>query len=143
MNLPAAVLDRGAPSDEGSAGGVPSHAAATIRALLSLPDARLDYARAKLTLDAIVDPAIDTGAVLAELEAMAGVAERIAGRAATTDRKVAAVRTLVYESGPWNDHRPFAYECRVSRPARQASVQLPNHAARQLRVDANPVSDSC
>jgi regulator of sirC expression with transglutaminase-like and TPR domain len=85
-------------------------AAAAVRAVLALPDQELDYARAKVALDRIVDPAIDADATLAELDRLADNAWRLAGHSPTESAKLAAVRTVIYESGPWNDHRPFAYD---------------------------------
>ncbi len=85
-------------------------AAGAVQALLSLPDAQLDYARAKLALDAIVDPATDVDAVLADLNSMVEIAWQLAGPSPSADRKLTALRTLIYEAGPWNDHRPFAYD---------------------------------
>lgn len=81
-----------------------------VRAVLALPDEELDYARAKLAFDRIVDPSIDEAATLAELELMAETARAMAGPSADDDAKIAALRRLIYESGPWNGHRPFSYD---------------------------------
>lgn len=87
-----------------------SDAVEAVRAVLSLPDDQLDYARAKLALDKIIDPSVDVDATLAELDRMAKKARRLAGLGATTDVKLAALRKLIYQSGPWNGHRPFGYD---------------------------------
>lgn len=39
----------------------------TVEAVLSLPEAKLDYARAKIVLDALVDPELDAERTLATL----------------------------------------------------------------------------
>lgn len=105
------VRAKSACAPTGSAAAVPPfNCARAVRALLDLPEAQLDYARAKLTLDALVDPATDADAVLAELDDVAEIARRLAGPTALAHRKVAAIRKLIHESGPWNDHRPFAYD---------------------------------
>lgn len=84
--------------------------AEAVREILSVPDAELDYARSKLALDALVDPSLDADWAMGELDRMAEAAHRMAGPGATADRKIAALRRLIYASGPWNDHRPFAYD---------------------------------
>lgn len=118
-----------APVQPGTA-GTRGDAAEAVEALLSLPDAQLDYARAKLTLDAIVDPATDVDAVLAELDGMTDRAWQLAGPSAANDRKLAALRTLIYEAGPWNDHRPFAYD--HDRYRKLSSKFLSNYLATRL-----------
>lgn len=100
--------------------------AAAVRAILSAPDRGLDYLRAKLALDAIVDPAVDTPAVVAELEAMREIALRLAGPAADDGAKLSALRRLIYESGPWNRYRPFAYDHANLRGA-NVRVKLISH----------------
>jgi regulator of sirC expression with transglutaminase-like and TPR domain len=83
---------------------------ATVQSVLSLPDDELDYARAKLTFDRIIDASIDIDATMAELDQMAEDARCLAGPSATDAKKLAALRKLIYESGPWNGHRPFHYD---------------------------------
>jgi hypothetical protein len=88
----------------------PLDPAAAVRAALSASGERLNYAGAKLALDRIVDPALDVEATMAELLRMASIARELAGGSATDGAKLAALRKLIYESGPWNDHRPFGYD---------------------------------
>lgn len=82
----------------------------SVRAILAVPDHRLDYARVKLALDALVDPSSDPEATMAELDRMAKKARRLTGKGASEGAKLGAIRRLIYESGPWNGHRPFAYD---------------------------------
>lgn len=96
----------GRPESSKSVGDV----ATWVRAVLARPDSDLDYARAKLALDRIVDPSVDVDAVLAELDRMAATAADLAGPDADEAARLAALRRLIYESGPWNDYRPFAYD---------------------------------
>jgi hypothetical protein len=88
----------------------PAGAVEAVRRILSLPDERLDYAEAKLTFDCAVDPSIDADAVLAELDLMAAAARDLAGAAPDGPAKLNALRKLIYQSGPWNGHRPFSYD---------------------------------
>lgn len=85
-------------------------AAEAVGTVLSLPDDELDYARAKVALDKVIDHTVDADAVLAEIDRMVETARGLAGPSPTEEAKLAAIRTLLYVSGPWNDHRPFAYD---------------------------------
>lgn len=84
--------------------------ASAVRNILSVPDAALDYDRAKLALDRLIDPAIDSATVMASIARMVTIARQMAGSSVDTDTTLKALRTLVYEAGPWNENRPFAYD---------------------------------
>lgn len=84
--------------------------AEAVHRVLSLSDEELDYALAKLALDAIVDPTTDVDAVGAELDRLSAAARLMIAPDATEADSLSALRTLIYEAGPWNDHRPFAYD---------------------------------
>jgi hypothetical protein len=87
-----------------------SSPAAVVQGILSVPNDRLDYARAKLTFDRIVDPSVNVDANLAEIDRLARSAIALAGPGASPDRKLAALRTVIYRSGAWNRGRPFSYD---------------------------------
>lgn len=78
--------------------------------VLSLPDEQLDYACSKLAFDTVADPTLDRVATLAELDVFTETVRRIAGPSAKADEKLRALRKAIYESGPWNDHKPFTYD---------------------------------
>jgi regulator of sirC expression with transglutaminase-like and TPR domain len=104
MNMLAPIAEPGArPAPR-------SVAVDAVEAVLSLPEEELDYAQAKVALDAIIDPAADIGATLDEIARLAQLARAMAGAGATAAEKVQALRALVYRSGPWNDHHPFDYD---------------------------------
>lgn len=82
-----------------------------VRAILDLPEDRIDLARAKLTIDRLIDPAIDVDACLRLLD---GMAAQITwgwqlANASSVD-KVTALRTYLYHPGNWNGHKPVAYD---------------------------------
>ncbi len=88
----------------------PPNRLAALHAVLSTPSSKIDFARAKLTLDKLVDPKIDVEASLREIDGMTARLRAFAGNAATNRQKLNAVRRFIYESGPWNDRRPFSYD---------------------------------
>jgi len=87
-----------------------SSPAAIVQGILSVPDDQLDYARAKLAFDRIVDPSVNVEATLAEIDRLARRATALAGPGAAPARKLAALRTAIYQPGAWNGGRPFAYD---------------------------------
>jgi regulator of sirC expression with transglutaminase-like and TPR domain len=84
--------------------------ATAVSAILDVPDARLDYLQSKLAIDRVIDPRIDRAGTQQTIERMAATARSLAGVDADDADKLAAVRTLIYQAGPWNDNRPFAYD---------------------------------
>ncbi len=85
-------------------------AASVVGAVLAVPDTELDYARAKLAFDRIIDPTADVPPLSSELDHLTKAANDLAGSNADEHRKLAAVRQVIYEPGAWNDNRPFIYD---------------------------------
>lgn len=81
-----------------------------VAAELDRPDRELDYARAKIAFDMVVDPSFDPTAVLGELDALTGHARAFCERQPNAEARLAALRAFIYDSGPWNNYRPFAYD---------------------------------
>lgn len=83
---------------------------APLRAQFELPPGDIDYAVAKLVVDRLVDPTTGADAVRREVDAWErAVRGNIDAHASTRQVLDALLRTL-YEPGPWNQHRPFAYD---------------------------------
>lgn len=78
--------------------------------LLLNESAPIDYLQAKLALDRIIDPRQDSLAIHQTVEHLAARAREMAGESADEVHKLAAVRTLIYQPGVWNENRPFAYD---------------------------------
>jgi len=75
-----------------------------------LADNSLDYARTKVALDQLVDPSANGDKTLREVDRLTKAAKLLAGPNTATSARLAAIHKLIYESGPWNDGRPFAYD---------------------------------
>lgn len=82
---------------------------AAVRALLSRAG-EADYAQAKLALDAAVDPSLDLAWARRELHRLTEAARALAGPEADEEARFHALPRLLHEAGPWNEHRPFAYD---------------------------------
>lgn len=94
----------------GAAAQTASTPAAIVAEILSRPDDQLDYGRAKLAFDRIVDPSIDADATLARIDRLAREAGTLAGARASPAAKLSALRRVIYQRGPWNGNRPFSYD---------------------------------
>jgi hypothetical protein len=83
---------------------------AAIRRILELPADQLDLARAKLTIDQMMDPKIDIDEEIQRIESMVEGVKSIIPAGANALQKVAALRLYLHEPGPWNAHRAFGYD---------------------------------
>ncbi|PHV09725.1 hypothetical protein CSQ89_20120 [Chitinimonas sp. BJB300] len=82
----------------------------TIGAMLALPESQIDLAKVKLTIDHMIDPSVDVNAYLKQLDTMAAeVRTRFPANPSSRD-KLEALRTYLYQAGPWNGNQPFAYD---------------------------------
>ncbi|PNS09105.1 transglutaminase family protein [Solilutibacter silvestris] len=88
----------------------PAPQEATLRQLLQQPEGAIDLARAKIAIDRVVDPSIDSVATLRLVEQWAAKARARFPVGASNKVKMDLLISTMYESGPWNDHRPFSYD---------------------------------
>lgn len=115
-------------------GPVASDPAAFVRSLLEGPEAELDFARAKLAVDAFVDSSIDQIAALAEIDRMAATVQKMIATlppdaAAKSSEKLRALRSFVYEPGWWNGEKPFRYDLDDPLGQKPGSQALPSYLA--------------
>lgn len=66
------------------------------------------YLQAKLALDDLISPT--PAAVSREIGVFVDAIRQMAGPNPTVPYKVAAIRRVIYERGPWNGNRPFGYD---------------------------------
>lgn len=69
-----------------------------------------DLVAAKLALDRAIDPSVNSASAHKEVQRLIGAARSFAGSRASEGAKIDAIRKVLYESGPWNDNRPFTYD---------------------------------
>jgi len=81
-----------------------------VQAVLATPDDEIDFAKAKLTFDKLVDPSVDMKADLKRIDQMVATIKTMAGPSASSRQKLIAIRKYIYESGDWNWHRPYQYD---------------------------------
>jgi regulator of sirC expression with transglutaminase-like and TPR domain len=93
-------------------------AVSVVRSVLNAPDNQLDYLEAKLAFDAVVEPATDRAWVRAQIDRLAAAAKALTKGDPRPAVRLGAARTVLYDSGPWNDRRPFGFD--MSDPDGQA-----------------------
>jgi regulator of sirC expression with transglutaminase-like and TPR domain len=72
--------------------------------------ARLTYLQAKIALDSLMGgPLASPNPVI---EKLVQSIWQIAGPNPDDKHKLGAIRTVIYDAGPWNDNRPFSYDLR-------------------------------
>jgi regulator of sirC expression with transglutaminase-like and TPR domain len=81
-----------------------------LRAILELPEDDIDLARAKLTIDHMIDPCIDINGWLMRLDDMVSLIRQWWQLENTTSlHKLNALRTYLYQAGVWNSNQPCRY----------------------------------
>jgi regulator of sirC expression with transglutaminase-like and TPR domain len=110
VRLVVAILLLAGLQAEGLAAVRSANALSTIRAVLATPESKIDFARAKLTLDKLVDPATDAAAAVTQIDSITEAIKAMAGPSASDLEKLRAVRIYLYESGAWNGFRPYGYD---------------------------------
>ncbi|RYG99572.1 MAG: hypothetical protein EON58_03490 [Alphaproteobacteria bacterium] len=76
----------------------------------ALFDASRDLLDVKLSVDAMVNPSSKTDAVRSEVEKMAAQITAMAGKDADSATKLVTLKRYLYETGAWNDNKPFEYD---------------------------------
>ncbi|HWA89983.1 MAG TPA: transglutaminase family protein [Rhizomicrobium sp.] len=107
--------------DQRSASADPVQA---VRAVMSTPDDKVDFARAKLTFDKLYDPSTDIEAQLKQIDHMVHTIGTMAGPSASSRLRLIALHKFLYEAGSWNDNVPFAYDMTDPRGHKPASQLL-------------------
>lgn len=69
-----------------------------------------DLLDVKLSVDSMVDPATNAQAVTSMIDRMADDVKAMTGEGAKSAETLEALKRYLYESGAWNDNRPFQYD---------------------------------
>lgn len=83
---------------------------APLRAQFQLPDGKVDYATAKLTVDRLIDPSTDIAAVRRQLVEWERAVRGNVPANPTARQVLDALLKTLYEPGPWNQNRPFTHD---------------------------------
>jgi regulator of sirC expression with transglutaminase-like and TPR domain len=88
-----------------------------------------DLAGIKFTVDQMADQAADIGAANASLNHLTNALRDMVADTRTSPEKLAVLKRLIYEAGPWNDNRPFAYDMSDPLGKAPANRYLHNYLA--------------
>ncbi len=83
---------------------------AALKAQFALADAKVDYATAKLTVDRLIDPGVDTAAIRRELDRWEQAIRTNVPAGANGRQTLDALLKTLYQPGRWNDGKPFSYD---------------------------------
>lgn len=81
-----------------------------VSSIVNSPD--IDFAQAKLAIDAFVDPASSGETIATEVYNVvtAMIAASPGGSGSSSLERMKTLRTFLYSPGAWNDDRPFSYD---------------------------------
>ncbi|MGH8560654.1 MAG: transglutaminase family protein, partial [Nevskiales bacterium] len=82
----------------------------TLRSFLTATEGQIDLAKAKLTIDHMINPNVDVSDVLRQLDSMAEQVRAQLPVGATRRARFVILMSYLYQPGPWNDQRPFSYD---------------------------------
>ena len=100
-----------------------------VRTLLETPDDKIDLARAKLTIDHLIDPETDQAAVLKQIDDIAAEIKASFPLGANNLVKFKVLRDYLYRPAPFSGKKPFLYNFEDDRnpKAKLLSVYLATH----------------
>jgi len=81
-----------------------------VRDILQNAEADFDLARVKFEIDQLIDPTVNVDRGLVRIDQMVAEIEDMLPRNADSWEKVETLQKFIYESGSWNNYRPFAYD---------------------------------
>ena len=88
----------------------PTAQLAVLRAFLDLPESQIDLAKIKVTVDKMIDPNTDEAATLKRLDDIALRVRAMVPATASSRQKFEALRSFLYEPGPWNQYEIYKYD---------------------------------
>lgn len=111
-----------------------STVASAVQAIIDAPPDQLDYAKAKLAIDRLIDPSINADRTLSEISAMVSTVRRMLATIPPVEAKksierLRALQAFVYRPGPWNDNQPFQYDLDDPFGQDLSAKLLPNYLA--------------
>lgn len=81
-----------------------------IRAILQLPESKMDLGKIKLTIDKMIDPSIDVASGMKQIDSIVAKIRAMLGNNPSSNNKMLALKKYLYQKGPWNDYKPYHYD---------------------------------
>lgn len=102
-----------------------------IKALIEQPENSIDFAKAKLEIDKIIDPTINVGENTKKLDAIVAAINRMLPPGSSSSDKMQALKKYLYEPGAWNNYQPYQYDFSDPMGTKIANKLLPTYLATQ------------
>ncbi len=109
--------------------GVDLESAKRLRTILQQPEPEIDLAKAKLTIDKLIDPAIDIEAGLKKIDAMVAGIKAMPDFGTSNTAKMLALKRYLYQPGEWNNYQPYQYDLDDPLGTRIGNKLLPTYLA--------------
>jgi len=100
-----------------------------VRAMLKESEATLDLARAKITLDRMVDPSINLEVTLQQVDSIVARIRSMPEFGNADETKLEALRRYLYDAGEWNEHRAYQYDLNDPLGHKLSNKLLPTYLA--------------
>jgi hypothetical protein len=97
-----------------------------VKAVLDVPEDKIDFTYSKLTLDKMVDPSIDVDRETERIDQMAQAILAM-GSFENSGAKAWALKRFLYEAGEWNQFHTFAYDFHDPRGEKMENRLLPSY----------------
>lgn len=81
-----------------------------IDTILRQNESAMDLAKIKLTIDTMIDPTVDIDAGLKQIDDMAAQVRAMLRGFPSSNERLQALRTYLYEKGPWNVYQSYGYD---------------------------------
>lgn len=81
-----------------------------LKSIFALPENQINLGRAKLIIDSLINPRLDTAQGEMQLANMAKAIEAMLPPNPTNYDKLNTLKQYLYNSGPWNDFNPYHYD---------------------------------
>ena len=102
-----------------------------IKALIEQPENSIDFAKAKLEIDKIIDPSINVDENIKKLDAIVTAINRMLPSGSSSSDKMQALKKYLYEPGAWNNYQAYQYDFNDPMGTKIANKLLPTYLATQ------------
>lgn len=98
-----------------------------LEAIFAKPASQIDLARTKLEIDQLIDPTINIEQSLKHINSMVSVVNSATTPNSTAIDRLQSLRTYLYDTGYWNDNKPFRYDFDDPMGTRISNKLLPTY----------------
>lgn len=98
-----------------------------IQSIITQPENSLDFAKAKLSIDKMVDPSIEIEKNLKKIDDIVIKVNNMLPPNAKSMDKMLTIKKYLYEAGTWNNYQPYQYDFSDPKGAKIINKLLPTY----------------